>query len=427
MPWNPSYQTQNVLMTAFIPVGAEPDVEDIKAVCTLLKPVWMVAQPEKCPETGKIHWQCFFHLPKKMANQKIERLVRTRFPLPLSVRFEAKLSHTTYQNQKDYCHKDESAYDKSKRFEHGTQPPEQGNRTDLAGMVERLREGATDLELLEENPAQFMIHNKAFALVRRLLAPKRDAPSKLIFVWGKTGNGKTMTAMLSCVPPPEMVEWDAGRFLLGYTGSNTAVVFDDFAWPGMEIRKAFRVCDRWPLEIGTKGSSIQFAPKIIIFTSNDDPMKWWPDATPEHRAAWHRRIADFGTVIHLESKLAPSEAQGLLTQYFPKAVVAPPPSGPAGSATSLEAVAGSDVEVIEEVGSGDDMGENSDPSDHEIREVNKRKGPKGKGPAKKQAPEPALKKTKTVGGPMDGFMRKKPGYAAGCKRGEGCTTDVCFC
>lgn len=426
MPWNPSYQTQNVLCTAFIPVGSEPDIADIQAVCALLRPVWMVAQPEKCPETGKLHWQCFFHLPKKMANQKIERLVRTRFPLPLSVRFEAKLSHTTYQNQKDYCHKDESAYDKTKRFEHGTQPPEQGNRTDLAGMVQRIREGATDLELLEENPQQFMIHNKAFALVRRIIAPKRDAPSKLIFIWGATGNGKTMTAMLACDPRPEMVEWDAGRFLLGYTGSNTAVVFDDFCSPSMEIRKAFRICDRWPLEIGIKGSSIHFAPKTIIFTSNDDPLTWWPDASKEHKAAWKRRVEEFGTVIHLESKLKPSEAQNLLTQYFPKAV-APPPSGPDGSTTSLEALCLIKVGESAEESASEDMEDNSQPSDHEIREVNKRKGPKGKEPAPKHASEPSMKKTKTVGGPMDGFLRKKPAYAPGCKRGEGCTTDVCFC
>lgn len=415
MLWNPAYQTQNICFTANIPDGMSFTAFPMDGLRIRLNPVWMVAQAEKAPGTGKLHWQGFIHLGKKMSNQKIMRFFAE---WGIKAHLEAKSSKSTYEQQREYCHKDESCADPASRFAFGEQPPEQGNRTDLAGMVQRIKEGATDRDLLEENAQQFMIHHKAFAMVRKILAPLRTEPSQLIFIWGPTGNGKTTAAMSACDPAPEIVEWEGGRFLMGYTGSKPAVCFDDFEWPGMTIHRALRLCDRWPLELGIKGSSVVFAPTTIIFTSNDNPRDWWPDASEAHKAAWNRRIEEFGTVHYLESKLEVKVAQNLLTKYFvkkaaplPAPILEEPISGKGGSMISIA------EDSSEE--------ENSEPSEHEIQEQRKRKAKEPKG--KEKAGTGSLKKTKTTGGPMDGFLRSRAGFAPGCNGKDGCTTNVCFC
>jgi len=163
-----------------------------------------------------------------------------------------------------------------------------------------------------------MVHHKALTVVRRTLAPQRMQPSRLFFVWGATGTGKT-TAAMNCEPDgelPELCGWSAGRFLTGYTGTNPVVLFDDFDWDKMSVKTWLQLVDRWPFTADIKGGEIKFAPTTIIFTSNDDPRSWWPKAPDATRAAVHRRMDEFGITKEVNEKLEVGAAQTLLRSYF---------------------------------------------------------------------------------------------------------------
>lgn len=53
------------------------------------------------------------------------------------------------------------------------------------------------------------------------------------------------------------------------------VVIDEFyGWIARDLM--CRICDRYPLNIETKGGSVSFLAKKIIITSNVHPKDWWP-------------------------------------------------------------------------------------------------------------------------------------------------------
>ncbi len=344
--WKPTNQYSRVCFTANLPGVFQFEDFTMESLRIRLNPVYMVAQPEKGLHK---HWQGYVEFAKKTLGNKI-----TKIFAEWGIKAHLEVARGNAEQNLAYCSKESSLHgDGSGRFIFGEpKPNEQGRRCDLEHMVGMVKEGASDIQLLEENPSNFLKHHKAFALVRNLVAPRREEPSKLFFVWGPTGNGKTTAAMSCVVPSPEMVEWEGNRFLQGYSGSNTAVLFDDFDWAGMNVKLFLRLVDRWPMTVGIKGGFSVFAPKTIIFTSNDSPKDWWPKASSETKDAVWRRMEEFGEIIYLEGKLEVAAAQNLLTKYFaPPSTTTGRPSSPVGSKTHSES-----------------EGENSEASDYENEE-----------------------------------------------------------
>lgn len=345
MAWRPTNQYGRVCSTMNLPQDKTWEDYNMENLRIRLNPTYLIAGKETAPSTGKKHFQIYFELGKKMQGQKISRIFYETFGI--YPHMEASRGSPT--ENKVYCSKEDN-----EPFEFGEMMNwNQGQRNDLIHMVDRIKEGASDKEILEEHPSAFIKHHKAFAIVRQIVAPKRTEPSRLFFIWGPTGNGKTTAAMSSVDPPPECVDWEGGRFLQGYTGSNQAVLFDDFDWAQMRPKYFLRLVDRWPMTVSTKGSFVNFGPKTILFTSNDDPRTWWPDAPEETRAAFHRRIQEFGEVLYLESKLPVQQAQHLLDRYFRPA-----------ETTDTQAITIEDTSEEEE---------HSQPSQHELRAKDKGK------------------------------------------------------
>lgn len=191
-----------------------------------------------------------------------------------------------------------------------------GRRNDLAELFDMAIAGAGDRELIATDPGRWAVHRRALTEARQLYAPKRTWPSKLIFLWGPTGTGKSMHA--EELEPETMTYREP--FMNGYTTFNEVILFDDFDWSKMSVKYWLKMCDRYPMTVETKGACVNFAPKTIIFTSNDDPKTWWttgahtaPAATLE---AVHRRMDEFGTFKHLTSFVP--ETQRLLSDFIVK-------------------------------------------------------------------------------------------------------------
>jgi len=319
------YQYQNVCVTVNLPLdGTSWEDYDLEILRTRLNPTFMIMGKE---EVGRKHFQGYFQIGRKMMGQKIDRIFRLTFPLPMSVHFEA--AKGTAEQNIEYCSKeDENAF----RF--GEPAVTQGKRSDLTRMVELVKEGKTDLELLEENPGAFLVHHRAFQVVRSILAPKRTWASKLVFIWGATGLGKTRESMKL---EPQKIQY-RDPFMIGYNGQKENVLFDDFKWTAMDPKYWLEVCDRYEMTVENKGTTVNWAPKVIIFTSNDNPRDWWPDAPQATKDAISRRMEEFGEILHLESALP--LGQVLLANYFrvPAAAISPSKEDDGGASASTQVV-----------------------------------------------------------------------------------------
>lgn len=376
MVWNPKATYLRVCVTVNLPDGKTHSDYNLETLRTRLNPSFLLMGRE---EQGRKHFQGYMEFPKRKIGSAINSAFRTTFPLPISVHFEPSMG--TAQQNVDYCTKEDP-----EPFTFGDAKQNgQGSRTDLAAMVEQVKSGASDQDLLESNPGAFLVHHKAFQVVRSILAPKRQWPSKLVFIWGETGFGKTRESMK--LQPQKLGYRDP--FMIGYNGQKENVLFDDFKWSKMDPKYWLELCDRYEMTVENKGTTVNWAPKIIIFTSNDDPMDWWPEAPPETKAAIHRRIGEFGEVIHLGNKL--TEGQSLLTKYLAK------PAAVVVTSQHKEGAGGAGADTSSTV----DLTQDSDSDDdHSV--------------------------TSNVGRAAK-RLRREPEYHPDCRRGHMCNGGACYC
>jgi len=84
-----------------------------------------------------------------------------------------------------------------------------------------------------------------------------------------------------------------GQFFFGdyRPDQHETLVFDDF-YGQLPYVTWLRVCDRYPMEVHTKGAFHQLLARNICFTSNRAPNEWYPKvfAEPDRWEAFNRRI-----------------------------------------------------------------------------------------------------------------------------------------
>lgn len=310
--WKPTSQYLRVCFTVNLPVGKTWADYDLKKLIDHLRPSFLIAGKE---EVGRKHFQGYMEFERKKLGSAMDTAFRRIFPLPISVYFA--LAKGSGQQNVDYCSKTDK-----EAFKWGTMSQGQGARNDLGQMFQNVKDGASDADLVNTDAEKWAVHRRALQEYRQMLAPKRTTPSELLFLWGPTGTGKTAAAMEGAADL-EVVDRENGRFLIGYTGAKEIVLFDDFDWSSMTPKFFLRLIDRYPLTVEGKGTTINFAPKKIIFTSNDDPKTWWPDAPEPTREAIHRRMEEFGTTKFLGTAVPRGQKPpAKLTSFFKTATPA---------------------------------------------------------------------------------------------------------
>jgi len=154
--------------------------------------------------------------------------------------------------------------------------PEKSNLTSL---LTRLKEGATNRQLVEEFPTLFIQYATRIAAVRLVMQLPRNpstTPSVKVF-WGKTGTGKTRKALWKM---PDAYIKPNGKWWPLYEGQKN-VIMDDFrAHPDFSFDELLRVLDRYPHIVETKGGHVQLQAVNFIITSNLEPDLWYKEADP---------------------------------------------------------------------------------------------------------------------------------------------------
>lgn len=226
---------------------------------------YFVWQMECCPKTGRIHYQCFmqtFNAVRYTSLKKYDGLE--------TAHIEPKSQNATAEQARDYCMKAESRIDGP--WEYGDFTT-QGNRTDVASFVEAVKKGKSDRDLIEEMPGSFVRFNRAIDRIRLAYATPRNFKSRVYFIYGDSGNGKSKLAA-------ELLEnafWKQPHSIWWCGYWDRDVIIDDFkGW--LPYADLLRVMDRYPLQVQTKGGQVNFAPKHIVLTSSVIPQNWYDPA-----------------------------------------------------------------------------------------------------------------------------------------------------
>ena len=128
-------------------------------------------QIEKATDTGTIHYQGYLHFSKRV----YWGAVRRAFIKMGLHRISHRNRKSTPQKAADYCQKvfDDDTGKQTKLtepiYQWGELDNRQGERSDLAEIVERVKQGATDKELLDEFPAQFLRYKKHIEGLRKTI------------------------------------------------------------------------------------------------------------------------------------------------------------------------------------------------------------------------------------------------------------------
>lgn len=248
-------------------------------------------------ESGTPHLQGYVEFGQRKRGSAVKRLLGERCHI------ERRMGQSS--QAADYCKKDG-------RFEEfGTiSVPVQGRRSDLSELGEMVRAGASEVDLFEASPAQFIIHRRGLAALRGLFCPPRDRSSLQVFVlWGPPGVGKSRFVrkrrpLVWSVPSMDLKWFD------GYE-QQESVIIDDYDGRDVSCRDFLRYVDIYAVQAPVKGGFIGWNPTEIWITSNMDPRSWHPD----NEGAVMRRLTK---VMHVIDPIDfdDNESVSRVTDYF---------------------------------------------------------------------------------------------------------------
>ena len=169
----------------------------IELLSTLPNISFIKFQIEKATDTGTIHFQGYMHFAKRVYWGVLRRdLIKMGLH---------RLSHrnriASPQKAAEYCSKvfDEKSGKQTKLtepvYQWGELDIRQGERTDLNEIIERVKAGATNSELLDEYPTQFFRYKKHIESVRKTIQEseyeEKYRRMTVIYISGVPRTGKT--------------------------------------------------------------------------------------------------------------------------------------------------------------------------------------------------------------------------------------------
>lgn len=210
---------------------------------------YLIRGVERCPETGKLHYQGYVEFT---TNWRLNRLKK----LDERAHFETRKGKQ--EDAIKYCKKEECWMESGVKAESN-----QGKRTDLEIARELVKDGGNMRDVVESVSGFQAI--RAAEKYLQYKEAKRTWKPTVNWYYGPTGSGKTRRALKEA---GEDV-WVSGKNLKwweGYDG-HESVVIDDFRGDFCTFHELLRILDRYEYRIEVKGGSRQLLAKTIWITS----------------------------------------------------------------------------------------------------------------------------------------------------------------
>ncbi len=254
---------------------------------------YLIVGMEISPTTGHPHGQGYLQLKSRARISTVKKMLN----LP-AVYLAQKSKHSSVQQCIDYVEKGPKGHEEDKKpakdiYEFGEAMMGQGARTDITAAVKIIKEGGSVADVCREAPTVFVKYPGGFIKLHAVLKEEqipKQRPVKVYLFYGKTGTGKTTTAMNYDSQPFSLKGYQLQKqYFCSYKGEKTLVV-DEFAHQ-CKITFLLGILDVWKLELDIKyGSTWAEWETVFITTNLSYPDDFYPRALEEHRQALFRRI-----------------------------------------------------------------------------------------------------------------------------------------
>lgn len=256
---------------------------------------YLVYQKEEAPQTKKVHYQgyVYFRNPRNMS------AVQALYP---GAHLEIAKGSPT--DNKTYCTKIETRVEGP--WEKGNLP-KQGHRSDVDEVLEYLKEGKSDSDILSSCPSYVMRYPSGLKSARFIIMQERGKKWRQVsteVVWGKTRTGKTSTVMRKF---PEAFLWHPEKnkeWWDGYNGE-TVLLMDDFDDSQIDIVRMLHLLDGYPCRLPVKGGHMMALWDQVFITTNKDPVLWYPHIQSGQREALMARITTITEMTNPEPPTSP--------------------------------------------------------------------------------------------------------------------------
>lgn len=223
---------------------------------------YLVYQMELAPTTNTPHFQGYVEFSRSKRLAAVRRILD-------SAHWEPR--RKTRDEARAYCMKIDTRIDGP--YEHGSwENGGQGSRSDLYDMFKLVKDGKSELEILETMPQMWFRYHNAVNKAKLLIESRnrRTWKTEVHVILGPPRTGKSKLAMDMS---PEAYWKTQDNWWDTFKGTED-VILDEFAgW--LKFTDLLRLMDRYPMQVQNKGGFVNFAPKRIFITSNYHPWDWY--------------------------------------------------------------------------------------------------------------------------------------------------------
>lgn len=254
---------------------------------------YFVFQREKGNEKGTEHIQMYleFSMPKKFET------IKSYFP-----RAHIEERKGTKSQARDYCMKSDTRI--GEPMEYGTFV-DNGKRSDLSDIYELVKDGATDYEIMELYPTQFMRYSKAIQQCRQTYVFNKYKTKfrelEVYYIWGKAGCGKSRYVMdkYGYENVYRVTNYNSGAFDT-YQGQDI-IVFEEFR-SSFPIVEMLNYLDGYPLQLPCRYTNLTACYTKVYIITNIPLFEQYKSVQEKHDETWKAFLRRINLVFDFDDR-----------------------------------------------------------------------------------------------------------------------------
>lgn len=246
---------------------------------------YIIANPEKCPKTEKLHFNGFIQLFGQQRRSFIQKIFNTKC--------FCKVANGGLIANQEYCSKIKTQVGDTLEFGN---PIFEAKRCDINNVKQMINNNYSMKDVADKHFNLYIRYHKGFEKYQELSlmeqGQKRRTDLKVILIHGSTGIGKTRYVMdkhgdenIFIIDFVNNKEW-----WNGYRGQKI-ILFDDYN-NNLSIERFLRLTDIYKCRLPTKGGFVWALWDFVYITTNLDKNELHPDICKKHKIALNRRITE---------------------------------------------------------------------------------------------------------------------------------------
>lgn len=187
----------------------------------------------------------------------------------------------------------------------------QGARTDIADLYEMIKDGCSNVEIMESNP-KYMMHldkiERARQSYRESVYVDTWRDIEVTYIWGATGSGKTRSVMEKYGYGNVYRVTDYAHPFDSYKGQDV-ILFEEFR-SSLPISDMLKYLDGYPVEFPARYSNKVACFTKVYFSTNIDIRAQYRHVQEEEQETWQsfvRRIGNVCVMVDGHSSTFPTD------------------------------------------------------------------------------------------------------------------------